>query len=177
MDAAATNAVSAEFDRLLSRSSRLTAGPSAVSDYCWSQGPDEFGGSWTQVTCVREVTHFYAFDGALSQRHASLVADFSGSPVEQNLGPAANDQTLYLSSAGPDGLNLNVSGRLANGATAVESVANQPYGVVLADGQAQFIRQSEPLNGKAAAESMLSSHDDLLVLTIVCRYYPTAAGY
>jgi hypothetical protein len=51
------------------------------------------------------------------------------------------------------------------------------FSAVPAETAPQFIRQSVPPNGEEVARTMLSSHDDLLILTIVCRYYDASAGH
>ena len=172
-DGVATNAISADLDRPARGSSWLTPGPSAVSDVCRSRSPGAIGASWGPVSCVRELIRLYAFDGALPQRYALLVAELSGTPVAQNRGPLADNQTLYHSSAGPDGLSLVMQGRFAD---TTDAVGSAEYGGTIADADVQFVRQSEPLNARAAARAMLSSHRDLLILAITCWYYPTPAG-
>jgi hypothetical protein len=123
---------------------------------------------------VREVTRFHGFDGALPQRYASILAALSGTRYVQNPVPVTDDQNLFFTSAGPDGLSLSIAGHLAD--TASPGLPGGQYTGGLSDPNPQFARQFELLNGEAAARTMLSSHHDLLVLTITCRYYPASAG-
>jgi hypothetical protein len=103
-DAAATNAVSAGFGRLVEGAGWLVPGPSAVIDSCASQPPDAIGGSYSPVVCVRSVARFYGFDGVFAQRYASLAADLAASgrhgsdPVQ-----ATTAAHLFDAATGPGG--------------------------------------------------------------------------